>query len=256
MNEYKKITADATGGRSLPSVAMKFNGVFLEEVIDGYRTMNVSGRETLSNEFDLQELKKGSRIRDRKLPSRILTIQYQLKADDSTSFQKKFKELRKKLFGKDVEISFRDEPDAYYFGELETMNVVPPHSNSVVSEFTILCPEPFIYGEEIITDGEVVIDTFYESVPQLIRVTTDRAVNGLSVSNGKQEIRLTKKDAILGSGDVVEIDTKNGDLFVNGVDKIYMVAMESDFGNFMIEEGQTLVSDEGQIELVQREVWL
>lgn len=256
MTEYSKITANATGGRELPSVAMKLKGVFIENEIEGYRTLNVTGRETLSNIIDVQDLKKGTRIRERKLPARILTIQYQLKAGDNISFQKKFKELRKLLTGENLEISFNDEQDAFYFGELEAMNTVPPHSNSVVSEFNIYCPLPFIYGNEIVTSGLVTVDTYYTTQPELIRVTTNKAVNGLSVSNGEQEIRLTKKDAILGSGDVVEIDVKNNELLVNGQDKIYMVAMDSDYGNFVIKEGQTLVSAEGAVELIQREVWL
>lgn len=256
MNSYEKITASNWGERKLPSVAMKFKDYFIEDKIEGYRTLNVSGRETLSNIIDVQDLKKGTRIQDRKLPSRIITVQYKLKADDNLSFQKKFKELRKLLNGENVEISFNDEPDAFYFGELENMNTVPPHSNSVVSEFNIFCPLPYIYGEEIVTDGEVVVDTFYDTKPELIRVITNQAVNGLTVSSGDQEIRLTKKDAILGAGDIVEIDVINGDLFVNGNDKIYMVAMDSDFGNFYIKEGQVLTSNEGRIELVQREVWL
>lgn len=256
MNEYNKITATATGGRKLPSVAMKLNDIFIENEIEGYRTLNVSGRETLSNIIDVQDLKKGTRVRDRKLPARPLTIQYQLKAEDNNAFQKKFKELRKLLAGENIEISFNDEPDAFYFGELEAMSSVPPHSNSVIGEFVMYCPLPYIYGEEVITSGEVTIDTFYTTQPHLIKVTTSKAVNGLSVSNGKQEIRLTKKDAILGAGDIVEIDVRNNELRVNGADKIFMVAMDSDYGNFVIEQGQTLVSAEGTIELVQREVWL
>lgn len=256
MNEYNKITSGAVGGLKLPSVAMKIGTEFIENKIEGYRTLTVSGRETISNIIEVQDLKRGVKVRERKLPSRTLTIQYQLKAEDSLSFQKAFKELRKVLAGEELEISFRDEPEAFYFGELETMNTIPPYSNSIVSEFTILCPEPYIYGKEVITSGEVTIDTFYFTRPELIRITTDKAVNGLTVSNGEQEIRLTKKDAILGSGDVVEINVKENELLVNGEDKIYMVAMDSDYGNFEIKQGQTLTTDGGTIELVQREVWL
>ena len=46
-------TTDTSGvlGSNLPSEAMNFNGKFLENEINGYRTLTVSGRELIGSEF-------------------------------------------------------------------------------------------------------------------------------------------------------------------------------------------------------------
>ena len=45
---YKFIDVDDIVETFLPAEAMSYNGVYLENEIEGYRTLNVSGRELLS----------------------------------------------------------------------------------------------------------------------------------------------------------------------------------------------------------------
>ena len=44
-------TTEALGGTSLPSEALKINGEYIENLISGYRTLSVTGREALSSEL-------------------------------------------------------------------------------------------------------------------------------------------------------------------------------------------------------------
>ena len=43
-------------GTNLPTEAMSYNGVFLENEIDGYRTLSVTGRELMESEVTDQEI--------------------------------------------------------------------------------------------------------------------------------------------------------------------------------------------------------
>lgn len=45
---YKFIDVDDAIESFLPAEAMSYNGVYLENEIEGYRTLNVSGRELMS----------------------------------------------------------------------------------------------------------------------------------------------------------------------------------------------------------------
>ena len=73
----------------LPSEAMQINGVYIENEIEGYRTLYVKGRESLSPEFETVEIntKDGSMRKSRKYPARIITVGYQLRADSAEAFR-------------------------------------------------------------------------------------------------------------------------------------------------------------------------
>lgn len=43
-------------GTNLPTEAMSYNGVYLENEIDGYRTLSVTGRELMESEVTDQEV--------------------------------------------------------------------------------------------------------------------------------------------------------------------------------------------------------
>src|SRR5699024_12211128 len=68
----------------------------------------------------------------------ILT--YEMKADNGTEFQERYKALRKLLTtSEQMPIKFLDEPDTVYLGRLSAMDTVPDDSNIIISTFTIYC---------------------------------------------------------------------------------------------------------------------
>ncbi len=48
---------------------MMYDGMYLEDLIDGYQTLTVEGREMLSVEVEQQEIQIGSIITNQKIPS-------------------------------------------------------------------------------------------------------------------------------------------------------------------------------------------
>lgn len=62
--------------QSLPSVAMEYDGYFLENEIKGYTTLKVKGREMLNVDIETENPsgRNGSYITGQTLPARELTI--------------------------------------------------------------------------------------------------------------------------------------------------------------------------------------
>ena len=58
------------------SEAMQINGVYIEDKIEGYRTLYVKGRESLSPEFEAAEIntKDGSMRKSKRYPARVITV--------------------------------------------------------------------------------------------------------------------------------------------------------------------------------------
>lgn len=239
---------------ALPSVAMQFNGVFIEDELLGYRTLTVSGREMVGVELDTQSVKNGALTLDRRLPSRTLTIEYELKADDNYHFQKMFQQLRSILHTDgEVEIRFADEPDTFYYAQLSGVESVPNYTNHVKSIFTLHSDSPFKFGKVITSYGAVTINAPYPTPAHEIRLLLSASTQLVTITNGVQEIRL---DGNFDSGEELVINTQQGTVMIGEQDVTYTVALNSDFENFVIEQGQTVSSPEGAIELRMREWWL
>lgn len=156
---YKFIDTNETSvGVLLPTEALKINGEYIENLIDGYRTLSVEGREALSPELSTYEtgIKDGARLLSKRYPARTIIVKYQLIAKNAEEFRAAYNKLGSILNVKDAELIFDDEQDKYFIGTPSAMGSVEPGRNAVVSEFEILCTDPFKYS---------VVE--YEAKPQL-----------------------------------------------------------------------------------------
>lgn len=239
---------------ALPSVAMHFKDYFIEDEIEGYRTLTVSGREMIGIELDTQSVKNGTITLDRRLPGRELVIRYRLTAESNNQFQKKFQLLRAMLHTTEkVEVYFADEPDMFYKVELSGVDEVPSDKNTIVSSFTLQSDSPFKFGEPRTTNGIVSVSTPYPTPTEEIKVVTNGSTSVITITNGVQEIRL---DGNFAANDEVVINTQKGTVKRGDEDITYTVALNSDFENFTVEQGQVVSSPQGTIELTCREWWL
>ena len=156
-NEHQKMDS------SLPSEAMKYNGEFIENLIEGYRTLSVSGREVIStviNSFKIGQM-PGQRISTTTLPERVITVKYKLVASSAEELMRKFRQLNAILAvdevgypQRNVKISFNDE-EVFYFGMKADMEIPPEGQLSVISNFTLFCSDPYKYGDSDTYDPEV-----------------------------------------------------------------------------------------------------
>ena len=150
----------------LPSEALQINGEFIENLIPGYRTLQVSGREALSPELETFEtgVRDGSSLQSRRYPARIIVVKYQIKAESNSAFREAYNKLASILDVEEAQLIFNDEPDKFFTGTLSGFGEVPPGLNSVVSEFEFLCVDPFKYSvaeyeaEPAFSDNSFLID--------------------------------------------------------------------------------------------------
>lgn len=254
--EFRQPTETETILKRLPSVAMEFNGKYIENELNGYETLKVSGRETISQELISENTHEGTITIDDRLPHRELTITYEMKADNGTEFQERFKALRKLLtINEQVPIKFLDEPDTVYFGRLSTMQTVPDDSNTIINTFTVICDSPYKFSDLVVTNGDVTIDTFYPTLPEQIEVLIGATTNKLEITNG--DYRITATGTFNAESEVViEFDKEEVTMTVNGVEATYMIDLQSDLENFELKQGQAITSPHGTITLEMREKWL
>lgn len=129
-----------------------YNGYTLDDELDGFRTLNVSGREVLSYEYSTNDRPKGQAgvvIDGKKLPGRLITVQYQMLANDALDLQLQYRRLHAILdTDQDVIVRFTDTPDVQFYGQIVGFDDVPPHSNSVVSSLEIFCQDPYLYDRQ------------------------------------------------------------------------------------------------------------
>ena len=79
----------------LPAEALQINGIFIENVIEGYRTLYTSGREMIAPEINALELSRrhGQIYRSRRYPARVITVGFQLITSSPEEFREKFNVL-------------------------------------------------------------------------------------------------------------------------------------------------------------------
>ena len=170
-------TIEHSEGASLPSEAVMINGEYIENQIEGYRTLTVEGREALSPEISYFEtgVRDGSVRKGKRYPARVLRITYQLKAKTNEEFRAAYNKLGQILDVEDAILIFNDEKDKFYKGTPAAVGEVPPGKNTVIGEFEILCLDPFKYSvaeyeaEPDLDSGSILIDYggTYKSFPTL-----------------------------------------------------------------------------------------
>lgn len=180
-------------GTNLPTEAMSYNGVYLENEIDGYRTLSVTGRELMKSEVTDQEMDgmDGSYYKYKTTPTRTITVRYQLLARGSREFREAYNKMNKLLSGEQVMIIFNDESDKYFIGTKTSNTQVDGGSNNVIGEIEIYCTDPRKYSttekEFVATDGVLNIvneGTVPVSIDYDITATSETGYIGLVSENG------------------------------------------------------------------------
>lgn len=161
----------------LPSEALQINGEYIENLIEGYKTLHVAGREALSPELTTYEtgVRDGSTVKSKRYPARTITVTYQIIAEDSDGFRDAYNKLGDILNVQDAELIFNDEQDKFFIGTPSYIEEVEPGKNAVIGEFEIFCADPFKYSvEEYVVEPDAETDAFlidyagtYRSYPKL-----------------------------------------------------------------------------------------
>ena len=144
---------DSQTTSSLPSEAVCYNGIWLDNEIEGFRTIAVSGRELLIADVDDKKIDfyDGSNYIGKSYEPREITVKYQIIATSAADFRTQFNKLNELLDGEEVKIIFNDETDKYFIGTKTDNETVDSGLNSVIGEFAIYCSDPFKYNVNLTT---------------------------------------------------------------------------------------------------------
>jgi predicted phage tail component-like protein len=191
-------------GTNLPTEAMSYNGVYLENEIDGYRTLSVTGRELMESEVTDQEIDgmDGSYYRYKTTPARTITVKYQLRAGGSREFRDAFNKMNKLLSGEQVKVIFNDESDKYFIGTKTSNTQVDGGSNNVIGEIEIYCSDPCKYSttEKEFTAIDDVLNIVNEGT---VPVSIDYDITATSETG---YIGLVSEEGIMQYGKIEELD--------------------------------------------------
>lgn len=171
---FQDTTSTTTSsGESLPAEAMSYDGKYLENEIDGYRTLTVTGRELLG--IDIKDKENdafdGSEYISKRYKPRTITVKYQLLASSNDAFRKAYNKMNDLLSGEQVKIVFNDEKDKYFIGSKASNTEVDGGSNYVIGEIEIYCADPRKYSttlKEFTTSTNEVTITNEGTVPATI----------------------------------------------------------------------------------------
>lgn len=191
-------------GTNLPTEAMSYNGVYLENEIDGYRTLSVTGRELMESEVTDQEIDgmDGSYYRYKTTPARTIAVRYQLLARGSREFRDAFNKMNKLLSGEQVKVIFNDESDKYFIGTKTSNTQVDGGSNNVIGEIEIYCSDPCKYSttEKEFTAIDGVLNIVNEGT---VPVSIDYDVQTTSETG---YIGLVSEEGVMQYGKIEELD--------------------------------------------------
>nr|DAN55287.1 MAG TPA: Receptor binding protein [Caudoviricetes sp.] len=240
-----------------PSDNMSINGTPVNEIVDGYRQLSVSGRGLVGQEVKTTSIagRRGVWIEDISEPSRVLEIKYQLEAETSEALREKFDKLN--LFlrtttndSKTLEVTFKDEPNFTYFAIFSGADSFEENTKSIVSRFSLLVPDGYKKSQLKTSTGIIELTGAFEVMPEKIVVTTTKTTDTVRITNGRQTISFTGA-----------YDTNQDITIVFGTDEVKALYKNrsilseldlfSDFENFKVRNRDTISATNATVKEVK-----
>lgn len=220
MYEFTDIIQDAQFP-SLPAEAMKWNGEYIENVISGYRTLYVKGREAFDVEISNNEVssRDGAFYNRRRISPRVLTVGFQLLSASPEDFRAAYNRLFTKLYEEQAAVIFHDEEDYYYTGTVQTVPQPKAGQVNIVGEIEILCSDPYKYAVSETSvlsetafeqgyDGFICNNGAYMSLKPRFEISFENDCGYLTLTNERTGAAVTIGDTGAGSRSIEEVMKK------------------------------------------------
>ena len=183
--------------KQYPAEAMKIDGQYIEDLIPGYQTLQVGGRELLKQDAKSNPIgiSDGEMLEYVRNPSREITVGYQLIAADEKSFRTAFYKLSGILHGDTHHVSFNDDLSVYWNAVLTDVDDVPKGRNAITSSFTLFVPDGIAHSVATQTADNMP----YKDVPvNLVVGTSDQLKTGVIKANAWSPDGIQDVPAIVG----------------------------------------------------------
>ena len=190
-----------------PSDNLIINGQPLNNLVEGYRHLTVTGRGLLGQNVSTTKVpgRRGVWVDDFTDEERTLEIKYQLTANTSAQMRYRFTNLNRILRTHApsgfLEISFRDEPEYIYYGYFNGADSFEETSLSIISKFSLLIPDGYKKKRPQNSTGLISLVDALEVLPESITVTPSKVTDRVQILNGNKVISFSGSYAP--GGDIV-----------------------------------------------------
>lgn len=182
---------------SKPSSAPAIDGVCLEDIIPGYRTLSVSGRDPLELNLTTVDRDKidGEIYRWKKLQARTITINFAITTSTLSAYRASVSKLKAFCHQHtNSKYIFHDQPDRYIVGTVESIDCDDLDNSGMGAyagegSISVHCSDPIFYSVEEYTvtgdPGEAVSFNYDGTYPAYPRISVTNG-DGLTYRNDKQ----------------------------------------------------------------------
>lgn len=130
-------------------IKTKINGSYLENIVSGFKTLYVKGREPLDLELINISLptRDGDIFRSRRVNARELQILFSLEAATPAAYTAAYNKLKAELYKvKNAQLIFDDEPTCYFIGSFDNLDIEYTAGQPAQGTIVISCADPFKYA--------------------------------------------------------------------------------------------------------------
>lgn len=132
--------------------AVKINGMYVEDVISGFTTINSTGREVLTKEIVSNSYKRdGSVVDYTRYPEREIHIKYVIETNEDGDYRDKYTKLLGMFDEEEVDIQFNDDVEKFLTGTIYIEEPEEKFGRLCVGTYTIRCADPFKYSTSVYT---------------------------------------------------------------------------------------------------------
>lgn len=134
----------------LAADAVKINGIYLEDAITGFTTINSSGREALTKEIVSNSYKSdGSLVDYTRYPEREIEITFIIETDTAGTFRDKYTTLLGMLDGEEADIQFNDDVNKFLTGTIVVEEPEEKFGTFCKGKYKVVCSNPFKYSTAV-----------------------------------------------------------------------------------------------------------
>lgn len=146
MYQFRDVNQSRTDNK-LSSESFTYDGVYFENVIEGYKTLKVTGRESFQKEINSEIIGQadGEFYNYSRVVKRDISITFQLKANTPNDLMNKFTQLNKLLKKDNAKLIFADENDKYFNATFVQMENVTEGTLMLTGTMLFTCLDPYKY---------------------------------------------------------------------------------------------------------------
>lgn len=247
MHLYDFASLDERANANMSSEALIFNNQNIDQMVEGFRTLSVEGRDNFSNKVNNVKINHRNKGINLDYDVNEIVVTFELTASDQYESEQRLTNLKSRLVGFEKEFSFLDS-QYYWEGTVTEFNITNPSNyHALLGTITITSQTPFRYTRDREVSGKIIngvntvkiSDSQLTSVakPRLVHMTNGNATNKIKLVSGSQELEFSQA---VPAGAKIVIDFEELTVTVNGDANPQSggwITLHSDFGTFELKKG-------------------